>query len=126
MNRNGFTLPEVLMALAVLALGLAAIAGLQLLSLRLGSSAGRQARLLETARNELNHRLLTGSPGPGCQTPLEADQSCSVSERHCSVSSGQLDCTAASGPVREVTVTVGAPSAEPLRLTGYALTGARP
>ena len=126
MNRNGFTLPEVLMALAVLAIGLAAIAGLQLLSLRLGSAAGRQARLLETARNELNHRLLTGSPGSGCHTPVEADQSCSASERHCAASPEQLDCTAAAGPVREVTVTVGTPSGEPLTLRGYALAGERP
>lgn len=126
MNSSGFTLVEVLVALLVLAVGLTAVAGLQLSGLQLGRQAERTHRLLETAENELRHRLLGLGSGATCSAWHGEGPDCRVQERSCLPSASELHCGTPGGRLTEVTVSVSWPGGTPLELTGYRLAGATP
>ncbi|HLR45785.1 MAG TPA: prepilin-type N-terminal cleavage/methylation domain-containing protein [Deinococcales bacterium] len=126
MKASGFTLIEVLVALTVLAVGLAGIAALQLSALRLGTLTVRYTALLQTAENELRHRLLSPEAGSTCTTSPGSGATCAVAERSCRADPDALQCGVPAGPLEEVSVTVTPEEGEPLVLTGYRLSGAAP
>ncbi len=113
------TLVEILVALAVFAVGAAALAGLQLSALRLTAASNAQSRLLYAAEAELNHRLSSSQPGGSCLALPPAELhglSCSATEEPCRAQVTGFEC--GSGPARRITVAVSAGSAaQPLVLS---------
>lgn len=121
MNRWGLTLIEILVALAVLAIGATAVAGLQLASLRLARLAEQNTRLLHAADTELQHRLLGLGSGSGCEA-LSSEElngiDCLVASEGCRLLADGFECSSAfSGWPRRFTVRTQLPSGPQVTLS---------
>lgn len=127
-DTSALTLVEILVALAVFAIGAAALVGMQLSALRLTLNTTMQSRLLYIAETELNYRLHRSEAASDCQAPAAVDLdglSCSASEERCVAHLAGFEC--GSGPARRITVTVRPQAAEqPLVLSTVTRAGIQP
>lgn len=122
MNTSGLTLIEILVAMAVLAIGAAGLAGLQLSSMKLAHIASMNARLLHVADSELQYRLLGLGSGEACTAldPAELQGiDCTATSEGCSLLASGFSCSAeAPGWPRRVTVRAGIADGPQVTLAG--------
>ncbi len=124
MNRLGLTLIEILVAMAVLAIGATALAGLQLSSIKLAHVASMNARLLHVADSELQYRLLGLGSGETCTAldPAELEGiDCKATSEGCAALASGFSCSAESpGWPRRFTVRAAIPDGPQVTLSGVA------
>lgn len=103
MNARGMTLIEVLVALTLLGVGAAALAGWQLGIVRLAAQSRQQHAVNRVLEEEVTRRQLTRDLSADCQAAADK-VTCRVTYESCLVSSLALVCGAGSGWPRRVTV----------------------
>ena len=125
---SGFTLIEVLIALAVLAIGLVALLQLHVLSLRSSDRAARQGEALRLASDKLAEALAKPSPEPGAGAGGEEGPMAGMEWRVMVAPAAAAELNGAEAPgLMRVTVEVvwaDGPRERKVGLTTYAL--ARP
>lgn len=122
----GMTLLEVLIAIAVLAVGVLAAAAMQTTALRASNDARAIQDVTEFAEREIELRRqfdLSSTAGKSTTctsvTPLPTDYTCNVEVRNCQLSGTALSCSTGSvtTPVADqITVTIGGPREKTITL----------
>lgn len=107
MTRRGLTLVEVIIAIAVLAIGILAALALQSNALRASSTARAIQEVTKIADAELVVRR-QGGTGTGCLTAAPAGYTCTLVVQPCQVVSGAFSCGSGSA-AQLLTLTVAGP-----------------
>jgi prepilin-type N-terminal cleavage/methylation domain-containing protein len=124
---RGFTLIEVIVAMAVISIGVLAVTGLQHRSLELAGSSRAAQQLLAFTETELalqKQRASSGATADGCLSkPLPTGTTCAVIWTPCTLSARVLTCSAlATDPVAvHVQVTTTGPRGASLDLWALAV-----
>jgi prepilin-type N-terminal cleavage/methylation domain-containing protein len=126
MKNNGFTLPEVMVALGIFAIGMIASFALQMTSLSVSRRTEQVKTMnalatstLEVKRQELRKNVTLSSTNQTCAT-TPSGYTCDVEVKPCSLSGSTISCstTAVANPVGfYVTVNVSTTNQTPLSLS---------
>lgn len=119
----GMTLLEVLIAIAVLAVGVLAAAAMQTTALRASSDARAIQDVTEFAEREIELRRQfdlnsTAGKSPTCTSvaPVPTGYTCAVEVRACQLSSSTLSCTGTGTDADQVVVIVTGPREKTITL----------
>ena len=117
----GLTLVEVLIAIAVLAIGILAAVGLQTTSLQASSRARIVQEMTKVAESELAIRrsIVSTTADVACITPVGTGFGCAVVVTPCALGGGgAFTCPSASPSAHRITVTVTGPRNATEAVTG--------